>query len=131
MAKITTKTSVKLNTSKSVRGTKTSINLPNNEEALDEVEQLEAKVLSKPEAKAKPKLNVIWPILLVFAILCCVGLPFIPFAERILVGSILASQAIFALYKIFKFEKDTTKWYIDNPEFMPVKKKKSHKTLKR
>lgn len=91
-----------------------------------EIEELQDIVLSKPDATAKPKLHNIWPVLLVSSILTCIGIPFIPAAERLLLGSFVACAAIWSTYKIFRYEKEIHQWYIDNPEF--AKKKNKNKT---
>lgn len=95
----------------------------------DEVVELQDMVLSKPDATAKPLLHTLWPVLLVSSILTCVGIPFIPSAERVLLGSFVLCSAIWSTYKIFKYEKDIHQWYIDNPEF--AKKKKMRKSRKK
>ena len=94
----------------------------------EEVIELQDIVLSKPDATAKPVLKMVWPILLVVSILTCIGIPFIPAAERVLLGSFVLCAAIFSTYKIFCFEKNITQWFIDNPEFAPKAKKKRHRT---
>lgn len=94
----------------------------------EEVLELQEIVLSKPDATAKPQLNTVWPVLLVVSILTCIGIPFIPAAERVLLGSFVLCAAIFSTYKIFKFEKDIARWYMDNPEFAPKSKKKRTRT---
>ena len=88
----------------------------------DEVADLQDIVLSKPDATAKPKLHTAWPVLLVVSILTCIGIPFIPSAERLLLGSFVLCAAIWSTYKIFRYEKDIHQWFIDNPEFAKKKK---------
>lgn len=97
----------------------------------EEVVELQDIVLSKPDASAKPVLKTIWPVLLVVSILTCIGIPFIPAAERVLLGSFVLCAAIFSTYKIFCFEKNINQWFIDNPEFAPKAKKKSSRTRTR
>ena len=95
----------------------------------EEIEELQDIVLSKPDASAKPKLHTAWPVLLVISILTCIGIPFIPEAERLLLGSFVLCAAIWSTYKIFRYEKDIHQWYVDNPEFAP-KKRSRRRTAK-
>ena len=60
----------------------------------EEAEVLEDIVLTKPDASAKPKLHAIWPILMVVSILSCIGIPFIPPAERILMITLASCFSI-------------------------------------
>jgi len=93
----------------------------------EEVEELQDIVLSKPDATAKPKLHTAWPVLLVVSILTCIGIPFIPEAERLLLGSFVLCAAIWSTFKIFRYEKEIHQWYIDNPEFAKKKKNKTRR----
>ena len=115
----------KIKTKKKIKTVRPQFEEPVSEEMTEEeVIALQDVVLSKPDASAKPKLHTAWPVLLVVSILTCIGIPFIPAAERLLLGSFVLCAAIFSTYKIFKFEKDLHQWFIDNPEFAPKKKKK-------
>lgn len=116
MPKIKTKTKIKT--------IRPAFNKPESKEMTEEeVIELQDIVLSKPDATAKPLLNTAWPVLLVVSILTCIGIPFIPTAERVLLGSFVLCSAIWSTYKIFKYEKDIHQWYVDNPEFAPKSKK--------
>ncbi len=107
-------------TSKSM---KTKVQLQ-EESDLQEAQEMEDAVLSKEDATAKPKLNPIWPVFMVTAILACIGIPFVPFAERILIGTLSGCFTLLSVFMIFRFEKNLNHWYIANPEFAPGKKKK-------
>jgi hypothetical protein len=106
--------------------TKKTIKPPIDEDLIkeEETEVLEDIVLTKPDASAKPKLHAIWPILMVVSILSCIGIPFVPVAERILIITLASCFSIISVFMIFRFERLLQKWYIDNPEFTPANMKK-------
>ena len=121
----------KIKTKKKIKTIKPSFDKPKAEEMTeDEVVELQDIVLSKPDATAKPVLHTAWPVFLVISILTCIGIPFIPAAERVLLGSFVLCAAIWSTYKIFKYEKDIHQWYVDNPEFAPKKKKTARRRAK-
>ncbi|MCM8525125.1 MAG: hypothetical protein NE327_01320 [Lentisphaeraceae bacterium] len=120
----------KIKTKKKIKTIRPAFEEPQSKEMTEEeVIELQDIVLSKPDATAKPVLHAAWPALLVISILTCIGIPFIPAAERVLLGSFVLCSAIWSTYKIFKYEKDIHQWYVDNPEFAP-KKKKSRRRAK-
>ena len=100
---------------------------------VEEIEDI-AEETSTDKSAVEPKLHPVWPILLVTSILSCIGIPFVPVAERILIGSLAGCFALISVFLILRFEKSLNSFYIAHPEMTPANKKKKfqeNKNLRR
>ena len=128
MAKIKTK-----RRTKGPRGValKTKRELPPKKSEPDESAKLEETEREKKPSKPRPHLSIFWPILLVTAILSCIAIPFVPFAEKILIAVLVFCSVLISTYLIIKHEKELMLWYEENPDKVPGSKKRRKKLSRR